>query len=60
MTTLERLGLVLLLYGVALHTWHHVPTLLVANLLLLAGAVLLVTGGPLERWLKSKFPSFPW
>ena len=60
MTILEKLGLILMLYGVALHTWHHIPTLIIANGALFVGALLLLTGCRLTHWLKTKFPSIPW
>lgn len=60
MTQLERLGLVLMLYGVALHSWHDVAVIVVSLALLFGGAVLLIAGGPLERWLRKRWPDVPW
>jgi hypothetical protein len=60
MTTLERLGLVLMLYGVALHSWHDVVATVVSLAALLGGAALLIAGGPLERWLRKSWPGVPW
>ena len=60
MTILEKLGLIALLYGVALHTWHDVAMLLVAHALMLAGGVLLVTGGHVTRWLMRTWPGVRW
>lgn len=60
MTTLERLGLVLMLYGVALHSWHDVAAVVVALAVLFGGGALFLVGGPLERWLRKRWPGVPW
>ena len=60
MTTLEKLGLIALLYGLALHTWHDVAALLVAHALMLAGGVLLITGSRVTRWLVRRWPGVRW
>ena len=56
MTILEKLGLIVLLYGLALHTWHDVPALLLAHALMLGGGVLLIVGGHVTRWLVRRWP----
>ena len=60
MTTLEKVGLIALLYGVALHTWHGVAALLVAHALMLGGGVLLLVGGYVTRWLVRTWPNVRW
>jgi hypothetical protein len=60
MTLLERLGLAVMLYGAALHSWHDVVVVVGSLALLFGGAVLLVAGGPLERWLRKRWPGVPW
>ena len=60
MTALEKLGLIALLYGAALHTWRDVAALLVAHALMLAGAALLLVGGYVTRWLARKWPGVRW
>jgi len=37
MGTLEKLGLIVLVFGAALHTWHYIPTLLLSVALMTAG-----------------------
>ncbi len=60
MTTLEKLGLIALLYGVALHTWHIPVALLIALALMLAGGALLLVGGHVTRWLVRTWPGVRW
>ncbi len=60
MTALEKLGLIALLYGVALHTWHSPVALLVAWALMLAGGALLLVGGYVTRWLVRTWPGVRW
>ena len=60
MTALEKLGLVALLYGVALHTWHDVAALLVAHALMLGGGGLLLVGGYVTRRLVRTWPGVRW
>jgi len=60
MTALEKLGLIALLYGVALHGWHDLAPLLVAHALMLAGGTLFIDGGRLTRWLVRTWPGVRW
>lgn len=60
MTALEKLGLIALIYGVALHTWHGLAALLVSDALMLAGGVLLLTGSYVTRWLVRAWPGVRW
>ena len=60
MTLLEKLGLIMLAYGLALHTWHDVAALFVAHALMLGGGVLLLAGGYVTRWLVRTWPEVRW
>ena len=60
MTLLEKLGLITLAYGLALHTWHNVATLLAAHALMLGGGMLLLVGGYITRWLVQMWPGGRW
>ena len=60
MTILERLGIIIMLYGVAMHTWHDLATLFLANMLMLGGGVLLLAGGYITRWLMRMWPEARW
>lgn len=60
MTILEKLGLIALIYGTALHDWQTLPALLIADALMLAGAALLLVGGYVTRWLVRMWPGVRW
>jgi len=45
-----------ILYGVALHTWHDVVPLLAAHALMLGGGAPLIAGGYVTRWLVRRWP----
>ena len=60
MTILEKLGLIALLYGVALHTWHDVPNMMIANALMLVGGALFIKGGHVTRWLVRTWTGVRW
>ena len=60
MTALEKLGLIVLLYGVALHGWHSITALLMAHALMLGGGALLIAGDYITRWLIQTWPGVRW
>lgn len=60
MNPLERLGVILLLYGVALHSWHDVATVLLSLALMFCGAVLFLVGGYIARAILQRWPGAPW
>ena len=60
MGTIEKLGLILMAYGIALHTWHILIVMVLASMLLLVGAGIFLVGGIVEEKLRELFPDFPW
>ena len=60
MTTLEKLGLVVLIYGLSLHVAAGPVTPQVPRVLMLAGGTLFIDGKRLTRWLVRKWPNVWW
>lgn len=60
MATLERLGLVMMIYGIAMRMHDTLFALLFATLLLFTGGLLLLTGRTIEKVLKHHLPKVPW
>jgi len=60
MGTLEKLGLIVLVFGAALHTWHYIPTLLLSVALMTAGGGLFLTGAYVTGWLRRRWPDVRW
>ena len=57
---ISKLGLAVMIYGCALHTWHDIPTILISCLALFVGGVLLVTGDHIESALRKRWPNVKW
>ena len=60
MSILEKVGLIAMVFGLSLHTWHNVATALLGWALITFGAVLFLLGGMLEEYLIEKFPEIRW
>jgi len=60
MTTLEKLGLTVLIYGVSLHVASGPVAPGVSRALMLAGGTLFLDGGRLTRWLVRRWPGVRW
>ena len=60
MTVLEKLGLVVLIYGLSLHVASGPVAPLVPRALMLAGGTLFLDGQRLTRWLVRKWPGMRW
>ena len=60
MCVLVRLGVVLMVYGCLMHSWHSVLTILLSNILLFVGGVLFLSGDKIESLLKKYWPSVEW
>ena len=60
MATLEKLGLIVLLYGLSLHVTAGPVAPGVPRALMLAGGTLFLDGGRLTRWLVRKWPGVRW
>jgi len=60
MTVLEKLGLVVLIYGLSLHVAAAPVAPLVPRALMLAGGTLFLDGERLTRWLVRKWPGVRW
>ena len=60
MTTLEKLGLIVLVYGLSLHVAAVPVVPLVPRALMLAGGTLFIDGGRVTRWLVRRWPGVRW
>jgi len=60
MTTLEKLGLIILIYGLSLYATPDLVAPNIPRALMLAGGTLFIEGGRLTRRLVRKWPSAWW
>ena len=60
MTTLEKLGHIVLIYGLSLHVAASPVAPQVPRVLMLAGGALLIDGKRITRWLVHKWPGVSW
>ena len=60
MTTLEKLSLIVLIYGLSLHVAAGPVAPLVPRALMLAGGTLFIDGGRVTRWLVRRWPGVRW
>ena len=60
MTTLEKLGLILMFYAVVLHTVYGFVPLLLSYLLLFMGSILLLVGRHVTQWLVKTWRGIQW
>lgn len=60
MSTIARIGLAMLFFGTAMHTWHDLDALLLAWGLMIFGSVFLVIGDHIEQWLSKLWPDIHW
>ena len=60
MATLEKLGLIVLIYGFSLHVAASPVVPGVPRALMLAGGTLFIDGGRITRWLERKWPGVRW
>ena len=60
MTTLEKLGLIVLVYGLSLHVAAVPVEPLVPRALMLAGGTLFIDGGHVTRRLVRRWPGVRW
>ncbi len=58
--TLGRLGLAMMLYAVLINRWDNLPTTLVCHALAFVGGLLFIIGPSIERFMRTRFPNFPW
>ena len=60
MATLEKFGLIVLIYGFSLHVAAGPVAPGVPRALMLAGGTLFLDGGRITRWLQDKLPGVRW
>jgi len=60
MGTLEKLGLILMIYAAMLHTMYGLVPLLLSYLLLFMGSILLLVGRHVTQWLVKTWRGIQW